>query len=95
MSWAENIRIKLKNVKEKRKERQNQKKLKESVRKCLFFPNVNEQLAEPTSIQSLRHTESENKRVNDVNESMQTSTNVTENKSNDPALWENIDDDFR
>ena len=26
---------------------------------------------------------------------MQTSTNVTENNSNDPALWENIDDDFR
>ena len=40
-------------------------------------------------------TESENKSVNDVNESMQTSTNVTENNSNDPALWENIDDDFR
>ena len=38
-------------------------------------------------------TESENKSVNDVNESMQTSTNVTENKSNDPALWKN-DDDF-
>ena len=26
---------------------------------------------------------------------MQTSTNVTENNSNDPALWENIDNDFR
>ena len=38
--------------------------------------------------------ESENKIVNDVNESMQTSTNVTENNSNDPALWKNIDDDF-
>ena len=33
--------------------------------------------------------------MNDVNESMQTSTNVTENNSNDPASWENIDDDFR
>ena len=33
--------------------------------------------------------------MNDVNESMQTSTNVTENNSNDPALWENTDDDFR
>ena len=41
------------------------------------------------------HTESENKGVNDVNESTQTSTNVTENNRNDPALWENIDDDFR
>ena len=39
-------------------------------------------------------TESENKSVNDVNESMQTSTNVTENKSDDPALRKNIDDDF-
>ena len=39
-------------------------------------------------------TESENKSVNDVNESMQTSTNVTENNSDDPALWKNIDDDF-
>ena len=84
-----------------------------------FFPNVNEHLANSTSIQSLSydsqaveaamnlesaeeqtfdtalHTESENKGVNDVNESMQTSTNVTENNSNDPALWENIDDVFR
>ena len=33
--------------------------------------------------------------MNDVNESIQTSTNVTENQSNDAALWENIDDDFR
>ena len=41
------------------------------------------------------HTESENKGVNDVNESMQTSANVTESNSSDPALWENIDDDFR
>ena len=41
------------------------------------------------------HTESENKGVNDVNESMLTSTtNVTKNNSNDLALWENIDDDF-
>ena len=39
--------------------------------------------------------ESENKCVNDVNESMQTSTNVTENNSDDPALWKNIYDDFR
>ena len=41
------------------------------------------------------HTESENKGLKDVNEKMQTSINVTENNSNDPALWENIDDDFR
>ena len=40
-------------------------------------------------------TDSENKGVNDVNESMQTSTNATENNSNDPALWKNIDGDFR
>ena len=40
-------------------------------------------------------TESENKSVNDVNESMQTSTNVSGNNSDDPALWKNIDDDFR
>ena len=33
--------------------------------------------------------------MNDVNKSMQTSTNITENNTNDPALWENIDDDFR
>ena len=33
------------------------------------------------------HTESENKGVKNVKESMQTSTNVTEN---DSALWENI-----
>ena len=33
--------------------------------------------------------------MNDVNESMQTSTNVTENNSDDPALWKNIYDDFR
>ena len=31
-------------------------------------------------------TESENKSVNDVNESMQTSTNITENNCDDPAL---------
>ena len=40
-------------------------------------------------------TESENKSVNDVNESMQTSINITENNSYDPALWKNIDDDIR
>ena len=32
--------------------------------------------------------------MNHVNESTQTSTNVAENNSNDPALWENCDDDF-
>ena len=91
------MRVEVKNVK---KERQNQKKLKISQ----FFPNVNEQLADPTSIRSLSydsqaveimnlesaaeqtfdtalHTESENEEVNDVNESMQTSTNV-ENRLN-------------
>ena len=94
-------------------------KSKEVESKCKkinqFFPHVNEQLADPPSIQSLRNdsqaveamnlestaeqtndtsldTESENKRVNDVNESTQnnvlqiTSTNVTENNSDDPAL---------
>ena len=40
-------------------------------------------------------TESENKSVNDLNETVQTSTNVTENNSDDPALWKSIDDDFR
>ena len=40
-------------------------------------------------------TESENKSVNDVNKSIQTSTNVTENYTDDPALWKNINDDFR
>ena len=43
---------------------------------------------------STLHTESKNKGMSDVNESMQTSTSVTENNSNDPALWENSDDDF-
>ena len=86
--------------KRKRKERQNQKQ---------FFLNVNEQLADPPSIQSLSNdsqaveamnlestaeqtfdtaldTESKNKSVNDVNESVQTSTNATENNCDDPAL---------
>ena len=40
-------------------------------------------------------TESENKSLKDINKSMQTSTNVIENNSDDPALWKNIDDDFR
>ena len=40
-------------------------------------------------------TESENKSVNDVNENMQTSNNATENNSDNPALWKNIDDGFR
>ena len=53
-----------------------------------------ESTAEQTFDTALR-TEFENKGVNDVNESMQTSTNVTENNSKDPALWENIADDFR
>ena len=102
------MKVEVKNVKEKRKERQNQKQ---------FFPNVNEQLVDPPSIQSLSNnsqaveamnlksaaeqtfdtaldTESENKSVNDVNESMQTTTNVTENNSDDPAQWKNIDDDL-
>ena len=84
----------------KRKE-ERETKSKEVESKCKktsqFFPNVNEQLADSTSIQSLSydsqaveamnlgstaeqtfdtalHTESENKGVNDVNESMQTPT---------------------
>ena len=107
--------------KRKRKE-ERETKSKEVKSKCKkisqFFPNVNKQLADPPSIQSLSNdsqaveamnlestaeqtfdtalralaTESENKSVNDVNESMQTSTNVTENNSDDQALWKNIDD---
>ena len=45
-------------------------------------------------LSQLLYAEYENKGVNKINKSMQTSTNVTENNSNDPALWENIDDDF-
>ena len=103
----------------RREEREAKSKKFESKCKKIsqFFPNVNEQLADPTSIQSLSydnqaveamnlenaaeqtfdtalHTESANTGVNDVNESMLTSTYVTENNRNDPALWENIDDDF-
>ena len=33
--------------------------------------------------------------MNDINESMQTSTNVTKNNSDDLALWKNIDVGFR
>jgi len=110
---------------QKRKRKEEIKEVKSKCKKInQFFPHVNEQLADPPSIQSLRNdsqaveamnlestaeqtndtildTESENKRVNDVNESTQnnvlqiTSTNVTENNSDDPALWKNIDDDFR
>ena len=106
--------------KRKRKE-ERETKSKEVKSKCTkisqFFPNVNEQLADPPSIQSLSNDsqaveamnlegtaeqifdtaldiQSENKSVNHVNESMQTSINVTENNSDDPALWKNIDDDF-
>ena len=98
--------------KRKRKE-EKATKSKEVKSRCKrisqFFSNVNEQLADPPSIQSLSNdsqavkamnlestaeqtfdttldTESENKSVNNVNESMQTSTNVTENNSDDPAL---------
>ena len=49
-------------------------------------------IAQQQTFDTALHTESENKGVSDVNESMQTSANVTEN---DSALWENIDDDFR
>ena len=104
----------------KRKE-ERETKSEEVESKCKkisqFFPNVNEQLADSPSIQSLSNdsqaveamnlksaaeqtfdtaldTESENKSVNDVNESMQTTTNVTENNSDDPAQWKNIDDDL-
>ena len=106
--------------KRKRKEeRETKSKEVESMCKKIsqFFPNVNEQLADPPSIQSLSNdsqaveamnlestaeqtfdtaldTESENKSVNNVNESMQTYINVIENNSDDPALGENIDDDF-
>ena len=51
-----------------------------------------ESTAEQT-FDSALDTESENKSVNDVNESMQSSTNVIENNSDDAALWENIDAD--
>ena len=108
---------------QKRKRKQEREtKSKEVESKCKkisqFFPNLNEQLADPPSIQSLSNdsqavkamnlestaeqtfdtavvTESENNSVNDVNESMQTSTNVIENNSDDLALWKNIYDDFR
>ena len=88
------MRVEVKNVKE---ERETKSKEVESKFKKIsqFFSNVNEQLADPTSTQSLSydgqaveamnlestaeqtfdtalHTESENKRVNDENESMQT-----------------------
>ena len=33
MTWAENVRVEVKNVEDKRKKRQNQKKSKASVRK--------------------------------------------------------------
>ena len=49
-----------------------------------------ESKAEQTSDPAL-HAESKNKGVNDVNQSMQTSTNLTENNSNHPASWKNID----
>ena len=92
------------NQKCKRKE-ERKTKSKEVESKCKkisqFFLNVNEQLADPPSIQSLSNdsqaveamnlestaeqtfdtaldTESENKSVNNVNESIQTSANVTE-----------------
>ena len=112
------MRAEGKNV--RKEERETKSKEIESKGKKIsqFFPNVNEQLADLTSIQSLNddsqaveamnlenaaeqifdtalQTEIENKGVNDVNESMQTSTNVIENNTNDPALWENIDDVFR
>ena len=107
--------------KRQRKEERDTKS-KEVESKCKkisqFFPNLNEQLADPTSIQFLNYdsqaveamnlenaaeqifdtalqTELENKGVNDVNESMQTFTNVTENNTNDLTLWENKDDVFR
>ena len=51
------MRVEVKHVKEKRKERQNQKKLKASVCKKTsgFSFNVNEHLADSTSIQCLSY----------------------------------------
>ena len=95
--------------KHKRKEeRETKSKEVKSERKKIsqFFPNANEQLAAPPSLQSLSNdsqaveamnlestaeqtfdtaldTESTNK---NANESMQISTNITENNSDDPAL---------
>ena len=113
------MRVEVKKHKRKEKKETKSKEIESKGKKIgQFFPNVNEQLADLTSIQSLNddsqaveamnlenaaeqifdtavQTEIENKGVNDVNESMQTSISVTENKSNDPALMENIDDDFR
>ena len=118
MTWAENMRVEVKNVKQEKKETKS-KEVKSKCKKISqFFLNVNEQLADPSSIQSLSNdgqvveainlestaeqtfdtaldTESENKSVNDVNESMRTSTDVIVNNSDGPALWENIGDDFR
>ena len=109
----------VKNVKRKEEREAKSKEVERKYKRLSqFFPTVNEQLADPTSIQYLSydsqavetmnlesaaeqtfdtalHTESENKGVNDVDESMQTSTNVTVNITNDPALWENINNVFR
>ena len=56
---------------------------------------MNLESTEERTFDTALSTESEAKGVNYVNESTQASTNATENNSNDPALWENIDDDFR
>ena len=93
----------------KRKERQNQKQFFSNVNEQLADrPPIqslsnDSQAEEAMNLESTAEqtfdtaldTESENICVSDVNESMQTSTNVTKNNSNDPALWKNIDDDFR
>ena len=109
-------------VKKRKGKEKRETKSKEFESKCKkisqFFPNVNKQLADPTSIKSLSydsqvveaidfestahqtfdpalHTESENKGMSDVNQSMQTSTDLTDSNSNDPTLLENIDVEFR
>ena len=48
---------------------------------------MNLESATEQTFDSALDNKSENKSVNDVNESMQTSINVTENNSDDPALW--------
>ena len=58
MTWVKNTRVGgIQHVKEKRKEKQNQNKLKVSACKKIsrFFSYVNKQLADPTFIQSLSY----------------------------------------
>ena len=55
---------------------------------------INLESAAEQTFDTALDTESENKCVNDADEGMQTSTNLTEHNSDDSALWKTIDDDF-